>query len=74
MSVPVNIDDYSSYLPLDSSELRSQMVPEDTIQRIERLRVRCLLAGGKDILKCFVCRFSIYTVNFVSSKHLCPPF
>ena len=38
MSVPVNIDDYSSYLPLDSSELRSQMVPEDTIQRIERLR------------------------------------
>ena len=38
MSVPVNIDDYSSYLPLDSSELRSQLVPEYTIQRIERLR------------------------------------
>lgn len=38
MSVPVNIDDYSSFLPLDSSELRSQLVPEDTIQRIERLR------------------------------------
>lgn len=38
MSVPVNIDDYSSYLPLDSSELRSQLVPEDTILRVERLR------------------------------------
>lgn len=38
MSLPVNIDDYSSYLPVDSSELRSQLVPEETIQRVERLR------------------------------------
>lgn len=38
MSLPVNIDQYSEYLPQDSNELRQQMVPEDTIQRIERLR------------------------------------
>lgn len=38
MSLPVNIDDYSSFLPVDSSELRSQLVPEETIQRVERLR------------------------------------
>ena len=38
MSIPVNIDDYSTYLPLDSSELRQKLVPEDTIMRVERLR------------------------------------
>ena len=38
MSVPVNIDEYSEYLPVSSDELRQQLVPEDTIQRIERLR------------------------------------
>ena len=38
MSVPVNIDEYSEYLPVSSDELREQLVPEDTIQRIERLR------------------------------------
>ena len=38
MSVPVNIDLYSEYLPVSSDELREQLVPEDTIQRIERLR------------------------------------
>lgn len=38
MSVPVNIDGYSEYLPVSSDELRQQLVPEDTIQRIERLR------------------------------------
>ena len=38
MSVPVNIDQYAEYLPVDSSELRLQMVPEDTILRVERLR------------------------------------
>lgn len=38
MSLPVNIDEYSEYLPQDSSELRSQLVPEDTIMRVERLR------------------------------------
>lgn len=38
MSLPVNIDKYSEYLPQDSSELRQQLVPEDTIQRVERLR------------------------------------
>ena len=38
MSVPVNIDDYSEYLPLDSSQLREQLVPEETIIRVERLR------------------------------------
>ena len=38
MSKPVNIDQYAEYLPVDSSELRLQMVPEDTILRVERLR------------------------------------
>ena len=38
MSLPVNIDKYAEFLPLDSSELRLQMVPEDTIMRVERLR------------------------------------
>ena len=38
MSVPVNIDTYSEYLPVSSEELRGMMVPEDTIQRVERLR------------------------------------
>ena len=38
MSVPVNIDQYSEYLPVSSDELRTQMVPEDTILRVERLR------------------------------------
>lgn len=38
MSKPVNIDQYAEYLPVDSSELRLQMVPEDTIRRVERLR------------------------------------
>ena len=38
MSVPVNIDQYSEYLPVSSDELRELLVPEDTIQRIERLR------------------------------------
>ena len=38
MSVPVNIDQYSEYLPVSSDELREQLVPEDTIQRVERLR------------------------------------
>ena len=38
MSLPVNIDQYAEYLPVDSSELRLQMVPEDTIMRVERLR------------------------------------
>ena len=38
MSLPVNIDLYSEYLPVSSDELRTQLVPEDTIQRVERLR------------------------------------
>lgn len=38
MSLPVNIDKYGEYLPIDSSELRQMMVPEETIQRVERLR------------------------------------
>lgn len=38
MSKPVNIDQYAEFLPVDSSELRLQMVPEDTIRRVERLR------------------------------------
>lgn len=38
MSKPVNIDQYAEYLPVDSSELRQQLVPEDTIMRVERLR------------------------------------
>lgn len=38
MSLPVNIDQYGEYLPVSSDELRQQLVPEDTIQRIERLR------------------------------------
>ena len=38
MSLPVNKDEYSEYLPQDSSDLRSQLVPEDTIRRVERLR------------------------------------
>ena len=38
MSLPVNIDAYSEYLPIDSDELRSKLVPEDTISRVERLR------------------------------------
>lgn len=38
MSQPVNIDKYGEYLPIDSSELRQMMVPEETIQRVERLR------------------------------------
>lgn len=38
MSLPVNIDAYSEYLPIDSDELRSKLVPEDTIFRVERLR------------------------------------
>jgi len=38
MSLPVNIDQYAEFLPVDSSELRLQMVPEDTILRVERLR------------------------------------
>ena len=37
MSLPVNIDQYAEFLPVDSSELRLQMVPEDTIMRVERL-------------------------------------
>ena len=43
-------------------------------QCIERLRVRCLFTGGEDILKCFVCRFFVYAVNLISSKHLRSPF
>ena len=38
MSQPVNIDAYSKYLPLDSDELRRQLVPDDTVFRVERLR------------------------------------
>ncbi len=38
MSLPVNIDQYAEFLPVDSSELRLQLVPEDIIQRVERLR------------------------------------
>lgn len=38
MSLPVSIDAYSEYLPIDSDELRSKLVPEDTILRVERLR------------------------------------
>lgn len=38
MSQPVNIDAYSEYLPLDSDELRRQLVPDDTVFRVERLR------------------------------------
>ena len=38
MSVPVNIDKYSEYLPVSSDELRTLSVPEDTIFRVERLR------------------------------------
>ena len=38
MSLPVNIDAYSDYLPLDSEQLRRDLVPEDTIFRVERLR------------------------------------
>lgn len=38
MSLPVDIDQYAEFLPVDSSELRLQMVPEDTILRVERLR------------------------------------
>lgn len=38
MSVPVNIDRYCEYLPVSSEELRLQLVPEDTILRVERLR------------------------------------
>jgi len=38
MSLPVDIDQYAEFLPVDSSELRLQMVPEDTIMRVERLR------------------------------------
>ena len=38
MSLPVNIDKYAEFLPVDSSELRLQLVPEDIIQRVERLR------------------------------------
>lgn len=38
MSLPVNIDQYAEFLPVDSSELRQQLVPEDTILRVERLR------------------------------------
>lgn len=38
MSLPVNIDDYSLYLSLDSNELREQHVPDATIWRVERLR------------------------------------
>lgn len=38
MSLPVNIDQYSEYLPQDSRELRLQSVPEDIIVRVERLR------------------------------------
>lgn len=38
MSLPVNIDQYAEFLPVDSSELRLQMVPEETIMRVERLR------------------------------------
>lgn len=38
MSLPVNIDDYTKYLPIDSKQLRTDMVPEETIQRVERLR------------------------------------
>lgn len=41
MSLPVDIDKYSEYLPVDSSELRQQLVPEDTIMRVERLRELC---------------------------------
>ena len=41
MSQPINIDQYGEYLPIDSSELRSMMVPEDTIVRVERLRELC---------------------------------
>lgn len=41
MSQPINIDQYGEYLPIDSSELRSMMVPEDTIMRVERLRELC---------------------------------
>lgn len=43
MSQPINIDQYGEYLPIDSSELRSMMVPEDTIVRVERLRELCSL-------------------------------
>lgn len=38
MSLPVNIDDYTKYLPIDSKQLRTDKVPEETIQRVERLR------------------------------------
>lgn len=38
MSKPVNIDQYAAFLPVDSRELRRQLVPEDTILRVERLR------------------------------------
>lgn len=38
MSKPVNIDQYAAFLPVDSCELRRQLVPEDTILRVERLR------------------------------------
>lgn len=38
MSLPVNIDKYSEYLPIDSEQLRRDLVPEDTILRVERLR------------------------------------
>ncbi len=38
MSLPVNIDQYAEFLPVDSSELRQQLVPEETIMRVERLR------------------------------------
>ena len=38
MSLPVNIDAYSEYLPLNSEDLRNQGVPEGTIFRVERLR------------------------------------
>lgn len=38
MSLPVNIDQYAEYLPVDSGDLRTQLVPEDTIKRVERLR------------------------------------
>lgn len=41
MPLPVNIDDYSTYLSQDSDDLRANNVPDAVILRVERLRELC---------------------------------
>ena len=38
MSVPIDIDDYQRYLPVDNNQLKDMHVPDHVIQRLTRIR------------------------------------